>query len=228
MKLNRRQFFKALGAGAVVIGTPKVVNELIEIQELWKPKEKTISIVKTPNLVYGEKFAYDPITKNIKYIGPKSESATVLELHRWLQDQADNITPKNNGILGMEYPVPSSRATDNIISLHNGWNIDDYTAQYLSEGSISQDNGNTLYTGIKTIGTMSEGSIIYINGKPAVRPGHVNQCVHNKGGAVTITQKTPGMIYCSIGMTPQQGVNYAAIFEQQDLYYDPIKFKVKS
>ena len=215
MKLNRRDFFKALGAGAIVISTPKLLGDMIET-ELWTPK--TISIPKTANLVYGDKFAYDYATKNIRYIGPKSESATVLELHRWLQDESDKIEVRDDELCILD-PNPSSRATDQIITLHNDWHIDDHTAQYLRDGSIKQKDA--IYCGIQTVGQVEDTSTVFINGRPAIRSGHVNQLVKRpEDGSVTCSVTTPGNYYSTFEIKPQHGVNVAALCEQPDLFYN--------
>ncbi|NIP41671.1 MAG: hypothetical protein GWN76_04825, partial [candidate division Zixibacteria bacterium] len=72
----------------------------------------------------------DNVTGNIRYTGDDHDGtspsyATVIELHRWLQGLADDQTPADTSDK-MYIPIssPSSRATDNIITLINGFNID--------------------------------------------------------------------------------------------------------
>jgi hypothetical protein len=47
---------------------------------------------------------------------------------------------------------PSTRSTDNIITLINGYNIDDGAAEHLYDGSIIQDDGDTIWDGIVNFG----------------------------------------------------------------------------
>ncbi len=80
---------------------------------------------------------------------------TVLQLHRYLQNLADNASVTGDDILDISDNTPSDRATDNIITLINGYNIDDTAAQYLYDGSITQDNGDTVYSGLRVLGAVN-------------------------------------------------------------------------
>lgn len=82
---------------------------------------------------------------------------TVLQLHRWLQDAADDANPATaNDYLDITSPTPSERATDQIINLLGTYNIDDTAAQFLYGGSVSQDGGNTLYSGLQVLGAVND------------------------------------------------------------------------
>ena len=73
---------------------------------------------------------------------------TVLEVHRALQDLADNASGSGDDSLSILDGNPSSRQTDQAITLNPPFNIDDATAQFIRGGSITQDGGDTLYSGI--------------------------------------------------------------------------------
>ena len=60
---------------------------------------------------------------DIRYTGTTA-TYTVLELHRYLQDYADNEGYTGDDILDISDQTPSDRSTDNIITLINGYNID--------------------------------------------------------------------------------------------------------
>ncbi len=95
--------------------------------------------------------------KNIRYIGDVHGGAspgyyTVLELHRWLQDLADNATETGDDFMSIIRQNPSERSTDNIITLLNGFNIDDEAAEHLYDGSIIQANGDEIYDGFINFG----------------------------------------------------------------------------
>lgn len=96
-------------------------------------------------------------SKDIRYIGPAHGAAgagyvTVLELHRWLQDLADDSSFSGDDQISIVHEDPSDRSTNNIVSLINGYNIDDTAAEHIYNGSIIQDGGNTIYDGIKNFG----------------------------------------------------------------------------
>jgi len=61
---------------------------------------------------------------------------------------ADDASYSGNDELDITDATPSERSTDNIITLINGYNIDDDAAQYLYDGSIIQANGDVIYDGI--------------------------------------------------------------------------------
>lgn len=94
--------------------------------------------------------------KDIRYIGPTHTAAganwvTVLELHRWLQDLADDASASGDDYMDITRDTPSDKAYDTIITLTNGYNIDDTTAEYIYGGSIIQTNGDVIYDGVQII-----------------------------------------------------------------------------
>jgi len=100
----------------------------------------------------------DRQTGNIRYTGGDHNTAspsyaTVIEFHRWLQSLADDATPAAvDDELDISATNPSQRSTDNIITLINGYNIDDGASEHLYDGSIIQDAGDTIYDGIVNFG----------------------------------------------------------------------------
>ncbi|MCX8003424.1 MAG: hypothetical protein N2688_00460 [Burkholderiaceae bacterium] len=106
---------------------------------------------------------------DIRYIGPTHGNSgaayyTVLELHRWLQDLADDQAASGNDLLDISRATPSDKLFDTIITLVNGYNINDATAEYLYGGSIIQDGGNTIYDGIAVIAAPGANVQIVQNG----------------------------------------------------------------
>lgn len=83
---------------------------------------------------------------------------TVLELHRWLQDLADDAAASTSGndLVDIASGTPSERVTDSIINLLGNYNIDDTLSEYLYGGSISQDSGNTVYSGLRVLGAVND------------------------------------------------------------------------
>lgn len=93
---------------------------------------------------------------------------STLELHAWLQDLADDSAPAgddNVSILGQnpsELAGKRNASRPMPVTLLNGININDATAQWFKFGSIEQASGNDLYTGLKVIGSLVASSPIYI------------------------------------------------------------------
>lgn len=93
---------------------------------------------------------------------------TTLELHAALQDLADNATPSGDdqvSILGVnpsELAGKRNASRPMALTLLPNFNINDATAQWFKFGSVEQNSGNDLYTGLKVIGSLVASSPIYI------------------------------------------------------------------
>ena len=101
----------------------------------------------------------DNATGNIRYTGaghPTGSYSTVIDFHRWLQDLADNAVTSAASLdeLDITNTNPSARSTDNIITLINGYNIDQQAAEHLFDGSVIQGSGATeeIWDGIVNFG----------------------------------------------------------------------------
>lgn len=109
-------------------------------------------------------WSIDRATGNIRYIGADHDGtigsngrttptyATVIEFHRALQDFADNASSSGDDELDITDENPSSRSTDNIITLLGSYNIDDLASEHLYDGSIIQASGDVIYDGIVNFG----------------------------------------------------------------------------
>jgi len=86
-------------------------------------------------------------TGAIRYVGTGT-TYTVIAFHRWLGDLMDDAQAAGNDLLDITDVDASQRATDNLVTLVNGYNIDDYTARFLYDGSIVQSGGDVIYDGI--------------------------------------------------------------------------------
>jgi hypothetical protein len=84
-----------------------------------------------------------------------TDTYTVLELHRFLQDLADDAQATGNDLVDITSDTPSERSTDNIITLLGAFNIDDDAAEYFYAGSITQASGNTVYSGLQVLGAVN-------------------------------------------------------------------------
>jgi hypothetical protein len=84
---------------------------------------------------------------------------SALQLHAWLQDLADNATSSGDDNVSILSSNPSKIAGPRAgnkpmsVTLLGTFNIDDTAAQFLNFGSIEQNSGNDLYTGVKSIGS---------------------------------------------------------------------------
>ena len=99
---------------------------------------------------------------NITYVGGGSTYYTVLELHRLLQDLADDEQASGNDLVDITSTKPSERSTDNIIELISPYNIDDDASEQLFDGSITQDGGDTVYSGLVVVGAVETGTELMI------------------------------------------------------------------
>jgi len=66
---------------------------------------------------------------------------TVLELHRFLQDLADQASPSGDDVVDITSTNPSERSTDNIISLLGSYNTDDTMAETCMMGQYHRQVG---------------------------------------------------------------------------------------
>jgi len=101
-------------------------------------------------------WSLDRQTGNIRYTGhdhtgASPSYATVIEFHRAIQDFADDAGYAGNDELDITDTTPSERSTDNIVTLINGWNIDDNAAEHIYDGSIIQSSGAVIYDGLKIL-----------------------------------------------------------------------------
>ncbi len=103
---------------------------------------------------------------NIRYIGDahggaSPSYATVIELHRALQDFADDATDSGDDELSIIDQTPSDRGgADTNITLLNGFNIDQTASEHLYDGSITQGGGDEIYDGIQVFGNAASIQII--------------------------------------------------------------------
>lgn len=84
---------------------------------------------------------------------------STLDLHKWLQLRSTGLTPAGDDDLSMLRKNPSELAGKRntsrpaALTLLNGFDIDDAASHRFQFGSIEQDAGATLYTGVNTIGS---------------------------------------------------------------------------
>lgn len=111
--------------------------------------------------------------KTIEYTGPNHTTAgvnyvTVLELHRWLQDLADDASSTGDDYMDITRDTPTEKAYDTIITLKNGYTLHaaSNTYQYIYGGSIIQGSGGTevIWDGIQVLAPPGMHLILVQNG----------------------------------------------------------------
>lgn len=134
---------------------------------------------------------------DIRHIGGTTVYS-VLDMHQWLQDLADDASSSGDDNVSILTANPSkldgprSAIKPMLLNLLNGFNIDDDAAKYVNFGSIQQDGTNVLYTGLKSIGSpLVAGSPMYVvqnNAKLTTYwpTGHIQIMVKCKSGGTLI------------------------------------------
>lgn len=173
---------------------------------------------------------------DIRYTGT-TNNYTVIAFHRWLGDLMDDAQASGNDILDITDATASERSTDNIITLKPPYNIDDEAAQHLYDGSVIQDNGDTIYDGILVFGAsgmyleiIQNGELVTpnfwtngLNADPAAGISHRFMLKVRTGGAdidgrriIGITREF-GKTYSEFKATTARGNNVLALTYADDL-----------
>lgn len=151
---------------------------------------------------------------------------SLLDFHAYATDFSDNPENIDNDVPSKIAGIRDILKPAIITLLNNGpeatpYNIDDTAAQFLNFGSIEQDGGNTLYTGLRTIGSpLVSGSPIYIvqNGAKLAKfwpDGHARVLVKAKTGGALIDSGDVEVFSRKFGQTYSVfDVNLAAGSEQ--------------
>jgi len=175
---------------------------------------------------------------NIRYIGSGSTYYTVLELHRYLQNLADNASTSGDDLLDITSGESSDRSTDNIITLISPYNIDYDAAEQLYDGSITQTAGAEIFSGLVVVGAVETGTELIIIQDDVVITSWwatgINADAANNillrtliqtrtGGAdvdgkrIRVMARELGDTYAEFGVTMGLGNSTAAIFTSPDL-----------
>ena len=109
-------------------------------------------------------------SKTVTYIGgdhgtTTASYITTIEFHRWMQGLADDANAAGDDELDITDILPTTRATDNFITMIGGYNITDVAAEHIYDGSIVNSDG-TIYDGIVNYG--NQGVVIQLHQDGAV------------------------------------------------------------
>ena len=87
-----------------------------------------------------------------------AEYFTVIELHRFLQDLADDASASGDDLIDITNDTPSDRSTDNIIQINTGYTLDNGTVgggdpvwEHLYDGSIIEAQTGSIWDGLVVI-----------------------------------------------------------------------------
>jgi hypothetical protein len=152
-----------------------------------------------------------------RQVGASTEVYSVLALHQWLQDLADDAAASGNDLVDILAPNPSKldgprdpAVASRLNLLASGsvvFNLDETAAQFVNFGSVKQDNANVQYSGLKTIGGIVASSPVYVvqNGSKLTKfwsNGHIQILVKVKtsnalidSGNVTAFSRKWGQTY---------------------------------
>lgn len=165
----------------------------------------------------------------------------VLELHRWLMDKLDNSTSSGDDLLDVTNAIiPSTRSTDNIITLNSPYNIDDTAAERFYNGSITQKGGDDVYSGLQVVGSVAGTTTLMLVQNGAAVTNHWGDTATGKGvdagnnilsqliiktrsagsdidgKRLRVQARELGNTYAEFSLTLGQGVSVAAIFTNTD------------
>ncbi len=96
---------------------------------------------------------------NIRWTGAATTNRhSVLEFIQWLMSKQDDEQAAGDDILDITVDTPFERSTDQILTLNSPFNIDDTFALHLYDGSVAQNDGDDLYSGLSIIGPVESGT----------------------------------------------------------------------
>lgn len=108
---------------------------------------------------------------DIRYTG-SGTNYTVLAFHVWIGGLADDDQATGDDLVDITTDTPSDRSTDQIITLNAPFNIDDTAARHLYDGSVTQNGGDDLYSGMQFLGSVVAGTEIMIIQDDKVLPAY--------------------------------------------------------
>ena len=141
------------------------------------------------------------------FVPGTSSRYTTLELHAALQDLADNASPSGDDLVSILGANPSELAGKRnasrpmALTLLPNFNLDDATSQWFKFGSVEQNNGADLYTGLKVIGSLVASSPIYILQNAAKLSKYWHDSDVNTAFQILVKAKSAGTLIDSGNVT---------------------------
>lgn len=103
---------------------------------------------------------------------------SVIEFHRYAQDLADDAVASGDDLIDITSETPTDRSTDNIIRILTGYRLDDTNgsatdpiSEHLFDGSIIQDDDDSIWDGLVVIAAEGMDLQILQNGDLADNTG---------------------------------------------------------
>ena len=121
------------------------------------------------------------INGDIRYTGAAATQYTVLEFHRYLGALADDAEAAGDDLLDITSSTPDERSTDQIITLNSPYNIDDTLSEHLYDGSITQNGGDDVYSGLEVKGAVVAGTEIMILQDDKILPAYWGTGINGAG-----------------------------------------------
>jgi len=114
---------------------------------------------------------YDSTAGAHDHTSATAEYFTVIELHRFLQDLADDASASGDDLIDITNDTPSDRSTDNIIQINTGYSLDNGTVgggdpiwEHLYDGSLIEVDAQNIYDGLVVIAAAGMDLQIIQNG----------------------------------------------------------------
>lgn len=121
---------------------------------------------------------------NIRWTGAATTNLhSVLEFIQFMMDKQDDDQAAGDILLDITVDTPFDRSTDQIVALNSPFNIDDTFATHLYDGSVNQNDGDDLYSGLEVIGPVESGTEYIILQDNKVLPAFWGTGINPVGGA---------------------------------------------
>ena len=140
------------------------------------------------------------IRQGSAFVPGTSVRFTTLDLHKWLQDLADDPAYTGDDVMSILNSNPSelagkrNAARPMPVTLLPNVNISDAEAQWFRFGSVEQNSGADLYTGLKVLGTLVANSPIYITQSNAKLPKYWADADVNTSFQILVKAKSAGAL----------------------------------
>ena len=95
---------------------------------------------------------------DIRYTGNGATYYTVLEFKTFLGQLLDDEQASGDDLADITTDTIYERSTDQILTLNSPYNIDDTLAEHLYDGSITQADGDDIYSGLYVVGVVASGT----------------------------------------------------------------------
>jgi hypothetical protein len=98
------------------------------------------------------------VNGDIRYTGSGATTYTVLAFKNYLGALIDDAQASGDDLADITTETPYERSTDQILTLNSPFNIDDTAAEHLFDGSITQNGGDDVYSGLYVVGVVESGT----------------------------------------------------------------------